>query len=332
MDNKDNIVNMENEPLLQKENIRYTTFPIKDTGIWEMYEKQLSSFWIPQELDLSKDPQDWEKLNEDEKHFIKYILAFFASSDTIVNINLLERFTQEVTLMEAQYVYTFQAMMENIHSQVYSLLIDTYIKDPEEKNKIFNAIETIPCIKKKADWAFKWIKSSDSFSRRLLAFAIVEGIFFSGAFCSIYWFQQRNLLPGLAKSNEWISRDEGMHTDFACMLYHRLKNKLNQQEVHNIIKDAVNIEQEFITESLPCDLIGMNSKLMSQYIEYVADDLIMSLNYQPIYNVTNPFPFMEALSIEGKTNFFESRVTEYSRINSTSDINLSDDAFNSKNF
>jgi len=322
----------ESEYLLSNTNTRMTTFPIKDKEIWDMYKKQVASFWTAEEVDLSKDAQDWDKLNDNERHFIKHVLAFFASSDTIVNINLLERFTQEVTLTEAQYVYTFQAMIENIHGEMYSLLIDTYIKDPTEKEKIFNAIETIPCVKKKADWAFNWIKSKDSFARRLLAFAIVEGIFFSGSFCAIYWFQQRNLLPGLSKSNEWISRDEGMHTYFACMLYHRLENKLDKEIVYGIIKEAVEIEKEFITESLPCDLIGMNSKLMSQYIEYVADVLISILGYDTIYNVDNPFPFMEALSIEGKTNFFENRVTEYSKAGVVADMKLDEDAFKSTNF
>jgi ribonucleoside-diphosphate reductase beta chain len=322
----------QSEPLLDNKNIRLTTLPIKDMEIWGMYKKQMASFWTPEEIDLSKDPKDWEKLDDDEKHFIKHVLAFFASSDAIVNMNLLERFTQEVTMLEAQYVYTFQAMMENVHSEVYSLLIDTYIKDVHEKDKIFNAIKTIPCIKKKADWALKWITSDDSFAKRLIAFAIVEGIFFSGSFCAIYWFKQRNLLEGLCLSNDFISRDEKMHTEFACMLYHRLNNKLSQEEVHNIVKNAVDIEKEFITKSLPCDLIGMNSKLMSQYIEHVADLLVSALGYDEIFGSLNPFPFMEALKLEGITNFFEKRVSEYSKAGVITNMVLDDDAFESTDF
>ena len=306
------------EPLLDDKNVRLTTFPIKDKSIWNMYKIQANAFWTVEEVDMSKDLADWKKLNKDEQHFLKYVLAFFASSDAIVNLNLLERFTKEVKLLEAQYVYTYQAAMENIHSEMYSLLIDTYIKDINERSKIFNAIKYIPCVKEKANWAMKWINSDDTFSTRLVAFAIVEGIFFSGSFCAIYWFQEKGLLPGLSKSNEFISRDEGLHTDFACLLYSKLNNKLHENQIFTIIKEAVDIEIKFITQSLPCDLIGMNSKLMEQYIKFVADQLALQLGYKKIYNESNPFHFMEQIGLAGKNNFFETTVTEYSKISSSS--------------
>ncbi len=302
------------ELLLNEEESRLTLFPIRYPKIWDEYERQKAAMWTAQEIDLSKDYDDWEKkLDDDERHFIKYVLAFFAASDAIVNINLLQRFTNDVQILEAQIAYTFQAMMENIHSEMYSLLIDTYIKDREERDTLFNAIEHIPCIKKKAEWAFKWIESDESFGHRLVAFAVVEGIFFSGSFCSIFWLKSKNLMPGLTSSNEFIARDEGMHCDFACLLYSMLNQKLDQETVYDIIKEAVEIEKEFITESLPCNLIGMNSGLMSQYIEFVADYWVQQLGYAPIYKQTNPFPFMENISLEGKTNFFEGRPTQYQK-------------------
>lgn len=332
--NKNTEIYMQNnyEPLLDDKQVRLTTFPIKDKSIWNMYKKQVAAFWTPEEIDLSNDYDDFKKLNKNEQHFIKYILAFFASSDAIVNLNLLERFTQEVSSLEAQYVYTYQAMIENIHGETYSLLIDTYVKDDKERNKIFNAIHHIPCIQKKANWAMKWIKSDESFARRLIAFAIVEGVFFSGSFCAIYWFKQRNLLPGLALSNDFISRDEGLHTDFACLLYSKINNKLTENIVHETMKEAVDIEVEFITESLPCDLIGMNSTLMKQYIEFVADKLLLQLGYNKLYDSVNPFHFMERIGLENKTNFFERRVSEYSKTSLTSNTPLKKSSFYSDNF
>ena len=301
-----------NEPLLQEDDNRFVMFPIANQSIWSMYKKQVDCFWRVEEVDLSKDLNHWETLNADEKYFISMILAFFAASDGIVIENLGMRFMSEVQLSEARAFYGFQIAMENIHSEMYSLLIETYIKDKDEKGKLFRSIENFPCIKKKADWAMKWINDKrSSFATRLLAFACVEGIFFSGAFCSIYWLKKRGLMPGLTFSNELISRDEALHTEFAVLLYKELIKKPSKQKVLEIIKEAVEIEQEFINSALPCRLIGMNSKLMSQYIEFVADRLIVQLGYDKTYNVSNPFDFMELISVEGKTNFFERRVGEY---------------------
>ena len=293
----------------------YTLFPIAqhETHLYKMYKQAVAVFWTPEEIDFSKDLIDWAKLNEDEKHFIKRILAFFAGSDGIVQENLASRFQREVDSAVVKLFYAFQNAMEGIHSETYSLLIDTYVKDKEEQNHLFQAIDTIPCIKKKADWALRWIDSQEDFTTRLLAFACVEGIFFSGAFCSIYWLKKRGLMPGLTFSNELISRDEGLHTVFAIALYHQQKTKLSDARVHEIIKDAVEIEKEFICDALPCSLIGMNSKMMSQYIEFVADRLAVQIGTQKIYGTANPFDFMDLISLEGKTNFFEKKVSEYSR-------------------
>tara|TARA_B100001564_G_C20552362_1_gene629727 strand:- start:12 stop:986 length:975 start_codon:yes stop_codon:yes gene_type:complete len=301
------------ELLLTENPDRYVMFPVANDAIWKMYKKMMDSFWRAEEIDLSKDPAHWETLNDNEKHFIKMILAFFAASDGIVLENLGERFLCEVQLPEARATYGFQLMMENIHSETYSLLIDTLIKDETEKTKLFKAIENFPCIKKKADWAIKWINDNRSgFATRLVAFACVEGIFFSGAFCSIYWLKKRGIMPGLTFSNELISRDEGMHTDYAVLLYKTLNKKMKKSKIVDILKEAVEIEKEFICEALPCKLIGMNQKLMSQYIEFVADRLIVQLGYTKIYDSSNPFDFMEMISLEGKTNFFEKRVGDYS--------------------
>jgi ribonucleotide reductase beta subunit family protein with ferritin-like domain len=280
-----------------------------------MYKKQQASFWTAEEIDLYQDLTDWEKLNNNERHFIKHILAFFAASDGIVLENLAGKFCSEIQIPEARCFYGFQIAMENIHSETYSLLIDTYIKDQQEKLGLFNAIENFPCIKKKADWALKWINNSDSFAERIVAFAAVEGIFFSGSFCSIFWLKKRSLMPGLTFSNELISRDEGLHTDFACLIYKHLINKLSQEKIHEIILDAVKIEKEFISEALPVELIGMNSNLMGQYIEFVADRLLFALGYQKYFNVQNPFEWMDMISLQGKTNFFEKRVGEYQKAN-----------------
>ena len=294
---------------------RYVLFPLQDDSIWKMYKKQVDCFWRAEEIDLSKDLAHWtNELNNDERHFISMVLAFFAASDGIVLENLAVRFMSDVQLAEARAFYGFQIAMENIHSEVYSVLIDTYVTDTIERNKLFNAVETFPCIKKKADWAIRWIHDKrSSFQTRLVAFACVEGIFFSGAFCSIYWMKKRGLLPGLTFSNELISRDEALHTEFAILLYKKMAKtkKLSKQKIFEIVKEAVSIEQEFICEALPCRLIGMNSKLMNQYIEFVADRLIVQLGYDKIYDSANPFDFMEMISIEGKTNFFEKRVGEY---------------------
>ena len=304
------------EPLLTENPNRYVMFPISDNEIWSHYKKMMDSFWRAEEIDLSKDLKHWRTLNKDEQHFIKHILAFFAGSDGIVLENLGQRFLTEVQLPEARATYGFQLMMENIHSETYSLLIDTYIKDDMEKTTLFKAIENFPCIKKKADWAIKWIQDNrSSFATRLVAFAAVEGIFFSGSFCSIYWLKKRGLMPGLTFSNELISRDEGMHTDFAVCLFKKLLKKPKRAKIVEIIKEAVEIEKEFICEALPCKLIGMNQKLMSQYIEFVADRLVVQLGFTKIYKVGNPFDFMEMISLEGKTNFFEKRVGDYSLSN-----------------
>ena len=312
----------QNEPLLTESEDRYVMFPIQDDDIWKMYKKQMDCFWRAEELDLSKDLAHWNKLTKNEQHFIKMVLAFFAASDGIVLENLGMRFMSEVQLSEARAFYGFQIMMENIHSESYSLLIDTYIKEKEEKTKLFKALENFECIKKKGDWAIKWINDKrSSFATRLIAFACVEGIFFSGAFCAIYWLKKRGLMPGLTFSNELISRDEAMHTEFAILLYSKLRNKTSKKKVYELIKEAVEIEKEFICEALPCRLIGMNSDKMSQYIEFVADRLIVQLGYNKIYNASNPFDFMEMISLEGKTNFFEKRVSDYSLSNG--DQNLS---------
>jgi len=317
---------MTEELLIDNPN-RYVLFPIQYEKIWAEYKKQFACFWSPQEIDLSKDLNDWVKLNHDEKFFIKNILAFFAGSDGIVLENLGKRFLSEIQIPEARCAYGFQLMMENIHSETYSLLIDNLIKDPVEKDHLFNAINTIECVSKKAHWAIRWIDDEESnFATRLVAFACVEGIFFSGSFCAIYWLKKRGLMPGLTFSNELISRDEGMHTQFACLLYSMLNNKLSKEIVYEIIIDAVNIEKEFIIDSLPCCLIGMNSGMMSDYIEFVADRLLLQLGYNKIYNTGNPFQFMELISLENKTNFFEKRVSEYSlgRVGNNNKIKFND--------
>jgi len=294
----------------------YTLFPInnKYLNVWNLYKKALSVFWTVEEIDLTKDKNDWEKLNENEQYFIKNILAFFAGSDGIVNENIQNRFINEIDDQEVKCFYGFQEAMENIHSETYSLLIDTYITDENEKTKLFNGIETIPCVKKKAEWAIKWIEDKESnFNTRLVAFACVEGIFFSGSFCAIFWLKKRGLMPGLTFSNELISRDEGLHTEFAVELYHTRTEHLSATTFYKIVKNAVEIEKEFITESLPCNLIGMNSTLMKQYIEFVADRLSVQFGYNKIYNVENPFDFMDLISMRTKTNFFEKRVGEYGK-------------------
>ena len=307
---------IQSEPLLAPDDNRFVMFPIQHEDIWQMYKKQVDCFWRAEEIDLTKDFVNWESLNADEKYFISMILAFFAASDGIVLENLASRFMTDVQVSEARAFYGFQIAMENIHSETYSLLIETYIKDKEEKSKLFNAIEHFPCIKKKSDWAQKWIHDNrSSFATRLIAFACVEGIFFSGAFCSIYWLKKRGLMPGLTFSNELISRDEALHCEFAVLLYSKLVKKLDKNRIHEIIKEAVEIESEFICEALPCRLIGMNSELMTQYIKFVADRLCVQLGYKKIYNVNNPFDFMELISLEGKTNFFEKRLGDYSLAN-----------------
>lgn len=304
------------EPLLTEDESRYVMFPIQDQNIWSMYKKQVDSFWRAEEVDLSKDLAHWKGLTEEERYFIKMIIAFFAASDGIVMENLAMRFMNDVQLSEARAFYGFQIAMENIHSEMYSLLIETYINDKDEKNKLFNAVKTFPCIRKKADWAIKWINDKrSSFATRLLAFACVEGIFFSGAFCSIYWLKKRGLMPGLTFSNELISRDEALHCEFAILLYSKLLKKTRKDKVYELIKEAVEIEKEFICEALPCRLIGMNSQLMSQYIEFVADRLVVQIGYEKIYKAPNPFDFMELISLEGKTNFFEKRVSDYALAN-----------------
>jgi ribonucleotide reductase beta subunit family protein with ferritin-like domain len=304
---------MSGEPLLDKSNDRFVLFPIQYDDVWEMYKKAMASFWTAEEIDLYQDIDDWSKLNEDEKHYIKHVLAFFSASDGIVNENLALRFYNDVQIPEARCFYGFQIAMENVHSETYGLLIDTLIKDPKEKDYLFNAIDNIPCIKKKADWALKWIYGNEDFATRLLAFAAIEGIFFSGSFCSIFWLKKRGLMPGLTFSNELISRDEGLHTDFACLLFKHLKNKPSIEAVKSLIMGAVEYEQEFISEALPVSLIGMNSDMMKEYIEFVADRLMMELGYDPIYNSQNPFDWMELISLQGKTNFFEKRVAEYQK-------------------
>ena len=313
------------EPLLEDNPNRFVLFPVEHHDVWGMYKKMFDCMWRAEEIDFSKDMAHWEKLSEKEQHFIKMILAFFAASDGIVLENLGMRFLSEVQLPEARAAYGFQLMMENVHSETYSLLIDTYIKDDAEKKKLFEAIDNFPCIKKKADWAIKWIQDNrSSFAARLIAFACVEGIFFSGAFCSIYWLKKRGLMPGLTFSNELISRDEGMHTELAVMLFNKLNKKLNKTKIKEIVREAVAIEKEFICEALPCKLIGMNSKLMSQYIEFVADRLLVQLGCTKEFKSENPFDFMEMISLEGKTNFFEKRVSEYSLSSDVKDDSVFD--------
>lgn len=305
-----------NEPLLQENPRRFVLFPIEYEDIWRMYKKAEASFWTVEEVDLSKDMNDWERLSSGEQHFIKHVLAFFAASDGIVNENLLERFAQEVQVSEARCFYGFQIAMENVHSEMYSVLIDTYIRERAERERLFNAIETIPAVKRKADWAFNWITSTTAtFGERLLAFAVVEGVFFSGSFAAIFWLKKRGLMPGLTFSNELISRDEGMHCDFAVLLFKRyLVNRPSEERVGEIVREAVTIEQEFLTDALPVSLIGMNCGLMSQYIEFVADRLLVDLGMKRIYNTKNPFDFMDMISLDGKTNFFEKRVGDYQRL------------------
>lgn len=301
------------EPLLMENKNRFVLFPIQHDDIWQMYKQAEASFWTAEEIDLSPDLKDWATLNDGEKHFISHVLAFFAASDGIVNENLATNFMNEVQFPEAKCFYGFQIMMENIHSETYSLLIDTYIKDSREKDKLFNALETVPCVTKKGEWALRWIQS-ENFTERIIAFAAVEGIFFSGSFCSIFWLKKRGLMPGLSFSNQLISRDEGLHCEFACLLYNNyVQNKLPQERVYEIIIDAVKIEKEFIIDALPAALIGMNSTLMAQYIEYVADFWLTRLGYAKYYNTPNPFDFMDAISLQGKTNFFENRVAEYQK-------------------
>lgn len=313
------------EPILQENPDRFVIFPIQHEELWSQYKNQMACIWTAEEIDLSSDLDHWRnELNEDEKHFIKHVLAFFAASDGIVNENLAENFVREVQYTEAKFFYGFQIMMENIHSETYSLLIDTYISDPQEKHRLFHAIETIPAVKKKADWALKWI-NSPHFQERLIAFAAVEGIFFSGSFCSIFWLKKRGLMPGLSFSNELISRDEGMHCDFAVLLHNKyLSNKVSEERIKEIIVSALIIEKEFILESLPVRLIGMNSDLMSQYLEFVADRLLVSLGCSKVYGSENPFDFMTNISLQGKTNFFEKRVGEYQKAGV---LNASSDAF-----
>jgi ribonucleoside-diphosphate reductase beta chain len=301
------------EPILKENKDRFVLFPIQHHDIWKYYKQAEASFWTAEEIDLGQDLKDWEALNDGERHFIKHVLAFFAASDGIVNENLAEHFVAEVQYTEAKFFYGFQITIENIHSETYSLLIDTYVKDPKEKDSLFHAMETMDCVKKKAEWALRWIDKGD-FAERLIAFAAVEGIFFSGSFCSIFWLKKRGLMPGLTFSNELISRDEGLHCDFACHLYTKhVVNRLPEQTVIDIIKDAVEIEKEFVTDALPVNLIGMNAELMRQYIEFVADRLLNELIGKKIYGATNPFDFMDMISLRGKTNFFEKRVAEYQK-------------------
>lgn len=308
------------EPLLEENSGRFVIFPIQHDDIWQFYKKTEASFWTAEEIDLHQDITDWDaKLNDDERHFIKHVLAFFAASDGIVNENLAENMVNQVQYTEAKFFYGFQIMMENIHSETYSLLIDTYIKDTKEKDYLFNAVENLECVKKKADWALRWIDEG-SFTENLIAFAAVEGIFFSGSFCAIFWLKKRGLMPGLTFSNELISRDEGMHCDFACLLYNNhINNKLTKETIHKIITDAVEIEKEFVSDAIPVRLIGMNAELMCQYIEFCADRLLETLGNEKEYNAENPFPWMEMISLQGKTNFFEKRVGDYQKAGVTAD-------------
>jgi len=313
-------MNAKLEPILAENDGRFVLFPIEHDDIWKYYKDNEACFWTAEEIDLSADLNDWNnKLNDNERHFIKHVLAFFAASDGIVNENLAENFVAEVQYTEAKFFYGFQIMMENIHSETYSLLIDTYISDPKEKDYLFNAIETMPCVQKKAEWALRWIDNG-TFAERIVAFAAVEGIFFSGSFCSIFWLKKRGLMPGLTFSNELISRDEGMHCDFACLLYNNhIVHKLGPGVVTGIIKDAVEIEKEFVSDSLPVNLIGMNAEMMCQYIEFVADRLLSELGQEKVWNVENPFPWMDMINLQGKTNFFEKRVGEYQKAGVTAD-------------
>ena len=305
---------LQEEPILTANNQRFVLFPIKYPEVWEMYKKSQASFWTAEEIDLSADQTDWDhKLTSNEKHFIGHVLAFFSASDGIVNENLCARFATEVQIPEARCFYGFQIAMENIHSETYSLLIDTYIRDPIERERLLRGVDTIPCVSKKAQWAMNWITNSSCFAERLVAFAVVEGVFFSGSFCAIFWLKKRGLMPGLSFSNELISRDEGMHCDFACLLYSMLVNKLPNKTVHDIVSDAVLHEKEFLCDALPVDLIGMNATLMSQYIEFVADRLLVALQVPKLFNTPNPFDWMELISLQGKTNFFEKRVGEYQK-------------------
>ena len=303
------------DPILSPNDDRFVVFPIKYHDIWEMYKKHMAVFWTAEEIDLESDKPDWEKLTQDEKHFISHVLAFFAASDGIVNENLAMRFFNEVQIPEARCFYGFQIAMENIHSETYSLLIDTYVKDSKEKDKLFRAVQTLDCVAKKAEWAMKWIRSDKKFASRLIAFAAIEGIFFSGSFCAIFWLKKRGLMPGLCTSNEFISRDEGLHCEFACLIHDHLskEEQLTKEEITAIITEAVEIEKEFILEALPVSLIGMNSILMSQYIEFVADHWLQRLGCEKQFNAKNPFDWMELISLEGKTNFFEKRVSEYQK-------------------
>lgn len=306
------------EPILTENEGRFVLFPIEHNDIWKMYKQAEASFWTAEEVDLAQDLQDWERLHDNERHFIKHVLAFFAASDGIVNENLVLNFMREVQIPEARCFYGFQVAIENIHAEMYSLLIDTYIKDAAEKNYLFNALNNLECVSKKGRWALRWIENAPSFAHRLIAFAAVEGIFFSGSFCAIFWLKKRGLMPGLTFSNELISRDEGLHCDFACLLYSMLERKLNPKEVEAIITEAVAFEKEFVTDALPVNLIGMNAELMTQYIEYVADRLLVSLGNEKVYFVDNPFPWMDMISLQGKTNFFEKRVGEYQKAGVTS--------------
>ncbi|KAL4568220.1 hypothetical protein LXL04_023827 [Taraxacum kok-saghyz] len=314
------------EPLLAPNPDRFCMFPIQYPQIWEMYKKAEASFWTAEEVDLSEDQRHWDSLTDGERHFITHVLAFFAASDGIVLENLAGRFMKEVQVAEARAFYGFQIAIENIHSEMYSLLLESYIKDSNEKNRLFRAIETIPCVEKKANWALKWIDGSETFAERIIAFACVEGIFFSGSFCAIFWLKKRGLMPGLTFSNELISRDEGLHCDFACLLYGLLKTKLSEERVKGIISDAVAIEREFVCDALPCALVGMNGDLMSKYIEFVADRLSGALGYGKLYNAQNPFDWMELISLQGKTNFFEKRVGEYQKASVMSNLNGNGDS------
>ena len=320
------VVQERNEPLTAEQPNRHVIFPINYHNIWEQYKLATSTFWRPEEIDFSKDLTQWPKLKDGERRFIKFILAFFAASDGIVMENLAERFMNEIQIPEVRAFYSYQIFIEQVHSETYSILIDTYVKDEVEKKSLFEAVQNYPCVAKKAYWALKWINDKESdIQTRLVAFACVEGIFFSGSFCAIYWLKKRGLMPGLTFSNELISRDEGMHTDFAVSLYHMVVNKLSENEIHSIIREAVEIEKEFICEALPCSLIGMNAGLMSEYIEFVADRLITQFGYNKIYNRENPFDFMELISLEGKTNFFERRVGEYLKANEGEKMELLND-------
>jgi ribonucleoside-diphosphate reductase beta chain len=308
------VATMAIEPILEDNDKRFVLFPIKHNQIWKYYKQSVASFWTAEEVDLSPDLIDWEtKLNDNERHFVKHVLAFFAASDGIVNENLVLNFMREVQVPEARCFYGFQVAIENIHAEMYSLLIDTYIRDPKEKDYLFNALENLPCVARKGNWAMNWIENAPTFAHRLIAFAAVEGIFFSGSFCSIFWLKKRGLMPGLSFSNELISRDEGLHCDFACYLYSTLVNKLDPEEVQAIICEAVEIEKEFVTDALPVSLIGMNAGMMAEYIEFVADRLLNSLGNEKVYNTANPFDWMEMISLQGKTNFFEKRVGEYQK-------------------